>query len=254
MSVGLKAPPLESRVRCGHLLLIEDDARIARLITTELTDAQFELEWAASGQLGLDAFGSRAPSLLILDLNLPDIDGLDLCSKIRLHNRLTPILMLTARASRGDVVRGLELGADDYMSKPFDSLELIARIRALLRRVDAHHELTIQRTASVSDQTIRQGTLLIDPITRKVCIRSQNVELTAKEFDLLLLFAKHPGRVFTREDLLKRLWGSGFDGFEHTVNTHINRLRSKIEADAKRPVFIETAWGIGYRFAVQSAG
>ena len=233
-------------------LLIEDDAQIARLIAADLRDIQIGVDWASHGHQGLSRFETHRPSLLILDLNLPDMDGLEICAQIRRRNRITPILMLTARATHRDIVRGLELGADDYLTKPFDTLELIARIRALLRRVDAHRAHADSRYEVQIDPPIRRGTLVIDPSTREVRIDSNEIELTAKEFDLLLLFARHPGRAFTRDELLRRLWGDGFEGFDHTVNTHINRLRSKIERDIRHPTFIETAWGVGYRFAPQT--
>jgi DNA-binding response OmpR family regulator len=251
-----RSPPVPANAGSGpirppsgstdSLLLIEDDVHIAQLVAAELQDAGSAVDWSSDAKSGLTRFAVGHFSLIILDLNLPDLDGLQVCQQIRATDRTTPILMLTARATKQDVVRGLELGADDYLTKPFDTLELIARIRALLRRADVNRK---QPPTDVLPPPIRRGVLLIDEANRETRINGRLLELTAKEFDLLLLFAKHPGRLFTRDELLTRVWGDGFVGYEHTVNTHINRLRSKVEKDAKRPAMIETVWGVGYRFA-----
>lgn len=238
--------------RGGHrILIVEDDAQIAQLVAAELRDAACTVDWAANGERGLEKFAAGAVDLVVLDLNLPGIDGLEVCQRIRATDRLTPILMLTARTTKQDIVRGLELGADEYLTKPFSTLELVARIRALFRRVATWRE---QLGREDSPEPIRRGALLIDPSKRETQIAGKTVSLTAKEFDLLLLFAKHPGRTFTRADLLTRVWGDGFEGYEHTVNTHINRLRNKVESDPAEPKLIETVWGLGYRLASQSGG
>jgi DNA-binding response OmpR family regulator len=228
------------------ILLIEDDIHIAQLVVAELGDTGAAVDWSSDAASGLKRFAAGPLSLLILDLNLPDLDGLQICAHIRAADRITPILILTARATKQDVIRGLELGADDYLTKPFDTLELIARVRALLRRANVN---CVQAPSEGLPKPICRGALLLNETNRETRIDGRVLELTAKEFDLLLLFAKHPGRPFTRDELLARVWGDGFEGYEHTVNTHINRLRSKVEKDPKRPIMIETVWGVGYRFA-----
>ncbi|MGH8273971.1 MAG: response regulator [Gammaproteobacteria bacterium] len=225
------------------ILLIEDDAQIARLVSTHLHDAGYATEWIADGRAGLDRVGAHDFDLLILDLMLPGMHGLDVCKRMRAERNPMPILMLTARADKHDVVRGLEVGADDYLTKPFHGDELIARVQALLRRS--------ARGAEVSEPVapLACGPLTIEPDKHKVRVAGRAVELTAKEFDLLLLFCRHPGRAFSRSELLDAVWGMEFEGYDHTVNTHINRLRNKIETDANKPRFIRTVWGVGYRFA-----
>ncbi|MEP7246148.1 MAG: response regulator transcription factor [Gammaproteobacteria bacterium] len=238
-------------MRVAHrILIIEDDAQIAKLVAAELRDADFAVEWAADGEQGLEKLRANPADLVVLDLNLPGIDGLEVCKRIRESSRIIPILMLTARAAKEDVVRGLELGADEYLTKPFSPLELVARIRALFRRMASYRE---QVERGDAPEPIRRGALLIDPARRETRIGEEPIALTAKEFDLLLLFAKHPGRTFTRAELLNRVWGDGFEGYEHTVNTHINRLRNKVERDSSQPKLIETVWGLGYRLAAQGA-
>lgn len=233
-----------------RILIVEDDAQIARLVAAELRDAACAVDWACDGERGLEKFRAGSVDLVVLDLNLPGIDGLEVCQRIRATDRLIPILMLSARTTKQDIVRGLELGADEYLTKPFSTLELVARIRALFRRVSSYRE---QAEREEVPEPIRCGTLLIDAVKREANIAGQAVSLTAKEFDLLLLFAKHPGRTFTRAELLNRVWGDGFEGYEHTVNTHINRLRNKVERNAAEPKLIETVWGLGYRLASPSA-
>lgn len=225
------------------ILLIEDDPQIARLVSTQLGEAGHEVEWVADGRTGLDRFQAGAFDLLVLDLMLPGMDGLDVCRGIRADNHQTPILMLTARADKRDVVLGLEVGADDYLTKPFHSAELAARVQALLRRRLRGQE------SPPAETSLRCGPLTMNPDKRKASINGRTVMLTAKEFDLLLLFCRHPGRAFSRGDLLDAVWGAEFEGYDHTVNTHINRLRNKIETDAGKPRFIQTVWGVGYRFA-----
>ncbi len=189
--------------------------------------------------------GTEGHDLIILDIMLPGIDGLEICRRVRARSDYTPILMLTARSSEVDRVLGLELGADDYLTKPFSILELVARVKALFRRMEA-----LQSTDADSGQApIHFSELSIEPDKRSVLVRGEPITLTAKEFDLLLHFARQPGRVFTRGQLLDSVWGYGHEGYEHTVNSHINRLRSKIEEDPAAPRYILTVWGVGYRFA-----
>ncbi|MDJ0807962.1 MAG: response regulator transcription factor [Gammaproteobacteria bacterium] len=229
-----------------RVLIIEDEPDIARLVRTHLNDIGLDADIAEDGMMGLQLFGASEYHLVILDLMLPDTDGLSICRKLREAGGYLPILMLTAKSTELDRVLGLEVGADDYLTKPFSIPELLARIKALFRRVDALSDK--QREQSV-DEVIRQGDLLINTAQHKVTVQGKEVELTAKEFDLLLFFARHPGRVFSRVQLLDQVWGYNHDGYEHTVNSHINRLRSKIEADPSKPDYILTVWGVGYKFS-----
>lgn len=227
------------------LLIIEDDPNIVDLVRIHVKDLGLELDAAEDGRTGLFLATGSEYRLIILDLMLPELDGLEVCKKIRAENKVTPILILSARSQELDKVLGLELGADDYLTKPFSIRELMARIKAILRRA----EIPPGGSEEADGTTVLQvGEMSIDPDKRKVSIGGQKIELTAKEFDLLLLFAKHPGRAFSRNELLDRVWGYQFDGYDHTVNSHINRLRAKIETDPANPRYIQTVWGIGYRF------
>jgi DNA-binding response OmpR family regulator len=232
-------------VMAKTVLIVEDDQDIAHLVALHLKDIDCEVEIVGDGALGLERALEDEYDLIILDLMLPGIDGLEICRRVRSHTEYTPILMLTARSSEVDRVLGLELGADDYITKPFGVLELVARVKALFRRME------VFRSGNPGDQEtpIHLSGLAIEPDRRRVLVRGEPVTLTAKEFDLLLHFARQPGRVFTRAQLLDSVWGYGHDGYEHTVNSHINRLRAKIERDPAKPQYIETVWGIGYRFA-----
>lgn len=232
--------------RRWRVLMIEDDPQIAGLVSSSLREALFEVECFSDGELGLAAFDGSPPDLLLLDLSLPNLDGLEVCRRIREKDRRTPVFMLTARAAKSDIVAGLELGADEYLTKPFDMPELVARMRALLRRVASDRE---ENTSAPLMETLQRGALRIGVDSHEVHLGESLVALTAKEFELLLLFARNPGRTFSRSELLTRIWGSDFEGFEHTVNTHINRLRGKIEPQCSQPVYIQTVWGSGYRFA-----
>lgn len=227
------------------ILVLEDDQDIARLVELHLRDLSYEVDLAQDGIAGLKQALSKPYDLIILDLMLPGLDGLELCRRLRTKPNYTPILMLTARSSELDRVLGLEIGADDYLTKPFSIRELLARVKALFRRVEA-----LRSQASPGGQkTIQAGNLVMDIEKRKVTLHGKSVDLTAKEFDLLLQFAQHPGRVYTRSQLLDQVWGYGHDGYEHTVNSHINRLRAKIEKDPAHPGYILTVWGVGYKFA-----
>lgn len=227
-----------------RILIVEDDRDIAELVALHLGDLSIEVDFATDGRAALEQAERRTYSLVILDLMLPELDGLEVCKRLRAREDYTPILMLTAKATELDRVLGLEVGADDYLTKPFSVLELVARVKAILRRVD---ELG-KRSASAR-RSVEVGDLSIDPDRRRVMVDGKALELTAKEFDLLLYFASHPGLVFSRGQLLDQVWGYGHDGYEHTVNSHINRLRSKLEPDPARPRYIQTVWGVGYRFA-----
>lgn len=228
-----------------NILLVEDNADIAHLVVLHLKDRNMQVTHIADGKRGLEEALSDRYDLLVLDLMLPGMDGMELCRNLRSARVFTPVLMLTARTSELDRVLGLEVGADDYLGKPFSVPELIARVNALLRRADVYAS-----KETVGDKGILafEG-LSIIPERREVMLDKKRIELTAREFDLLLHFANHPGRVFSRSQLLDLVWGYGHDGYEHTVNSHINRLRTKIEIDPAKPRFVLTVWGVGYKFA-----
>ena len=232
-----------------NVLVIEDQQDIARLIRLHLQDLSCNAVLCHDGESGLAAAAAGTYDLIILDLMLPGVDGLEICRKLRGRSVYTPIMMVTAKVTEFDRVLGLELGADDYLTKPFSVLELTARVKALFRRMDAFAE----NEAAPEEKPIRCGALVIDPAKRDVTLAGRPVNLTAKEFDLLLHFARNPGRVYSRLQLLDTVWGYGHDGYEHNVNCHINRLRAKIEKDHARPKFIVTVRGVGYKFADQSA-
>ncbi|WP_085315347.1 response regulator transcription factor [Derxia lacustris] len=227
-----------------RILVVEDDAHIAELLRLHLGDAGYAVTHAADGDSGARLLAEASWDALILDLMLPGIDGLELCRRARAQPRYTPIVITSARSSEVHRILGLELGADDYLAKPFSVLELVARLRALLRRGDA-----LAQPARAADGPIRLGGLSVDAVAREASADGRALELTPREFDLLLFFARHPGEVFSRNDLLDEVWGNRYDGYEHTVNTHINRLRSKIEPDPAMPRRILTVWGRGYKLA-----
>jgi DNA-binding response OmpR family regulator len=228
----------------GNVLVIEDDRDLAELIRLHLRDLGLGVVVCDDGVAGLEQALSRAWDLLVLDLTLPGVDGLEICLRARLDGRYTPILMLTARSTEMDRVLGLETGADDYLTKPFSVIEFIARVKAILRRV---RHLAADATSSM--RVLRIGEIAIDVDQRTVERGGKPVELTAREFDLLVHFAQHPGRVFTRAQLLDQVWGFQHEAYEHTVSSHINRLRAKIEPAPTAPRYLLTIWGVGYRFA-----
>ena len=228
-----------------RILVIEDERDIAELIRLHLDDLDFSATVAHDGNTGLRQASAASWDLIVLDLRLPGIDGLEICRRIRQNSSSVPILMLTSKSSELDRVVGLEIGADDYVTKPFSVLELIARVKALLRR----SELS-RRDATEPEDEVQVGCVAIDPATRGATVHGEPIDLTAREFDLLLHFATHPGRVFRRLELLDSVWGYGHEGYEHTVNSHINRLRSKIETDPAHPELIVTVWGVGYKMNV----
>lgn len=225
-------------------LVIEDDPEIGKLVRLHLADIQCDAVVETDGARGVERFKAGKFDLVVLDLMLPGLDGLGVCKQIRALPGYVPILMLTAKSTELDRVLGLEMGADDYLTKPFSVRELIARVKALFRRVEALGSLS----AVHEEQTIERGKLTIEPAKRRVFIGQREITLTAKEFDLLLHFAKSPGKVYNRVQLLDQVWGYNHEGYEHTVNSHINRLRSKIETDPSKPDFIITVWGVGYKF------
>jgi DNA-binding response OmpR family regulator len=226
-----------------RIMIIEDDPDIARMVDLNLRCEGFDVSVVHDGESGLSRLKAERHDLLLLDLMLPGIDGLSVCREVRRMTDYLPIIILTARSAEAHRVLGLELGADDYLTKPFSLPELCARVRAVLRRMDAARERAAQLAG-----VIQRGGVTIDPVAREVRLDGRPVALTTREFDLLLHFARHPGRVFNRVELLDQVWGYSHDGYEHTVNSHINRLRTKIEADPTRPARIITVWGIGYKY------
>lgn len=224
-----------------HILLVEDDGDIAALLRLNLEDEGYQITHEADGASALRAVDDPRWDAVILDLMLPNVDGLTICQAIRARDHYLPVIVISARSSETERILGLETGADDYLAKPFSVQELVARIRALFRRQQAMG----QQTAGL----INAHGLTIDPLARSVQLRGEIIDLTPREFDLLYFFARHPGEVFSRLALLEKVWGYQHEGYEHTVNTHINRLRVKIEADAAEPQVIRTVWGKGYLFA-----
>lgn len=234
-----------------RVLVAEDDPDIGRLVMLQLAELDCESRLVDDGVTALAEAEAGAYDLLILDLMLPRMDGLEICRRLRNQSRYTPILMLTAKSSELDRVLGLELGADDYLTKPFSMLELAARVKAVFRRAE-HQRAALAQTLA-SPPLIEVGGLRIDLARHEAAVDGKAVELTAKEFDLLVFFARSPGRAYTRAQLLDQVWGYSHSGYEHTVNSHINRLRNKIERDPANPDYVQTVWGVGYRFADRSA-
>lgn len=224
------------------ILVIEDDPDIAHLVELHLLDQNYEVQLTDHGQTGLNYVANGSYDLIILDLMLPDMNGMDICRRLRMDKVATPIIMLTARSEEIDKVLGLETGADDYITKPFSVREFLARVKAILRRAGSDEKEDPQNPVTRHDQ------LEIDSSNRIVRLAGERVELTPREFDLLVLLARYPGRSFSREQLLNSVWGHQFAGYEHTVNSHINRLRAKVEQDPSEPRYILTTWGVGYRF------
>ncbi len=229
--------------RLKRVLIVEDDAHIAELLRLHLSDEGYAVEHAADGIVGMRMLEENSWDALVLDLMLPGVDGLEICKRARSMARYTPIIITSARSSEVHRILGLELGADDYLAKPFSMLELVARVRALLRRSDA-----LARNARMDAGLLVRHDVSIDPLAREVSLDGKPLELTPREFDLLYFFARHPDQVFSRLELLNEVWGYQHDGYEHTVNTHINRLRTKIEEDPADPKRILTVWGRGYKF------
>jgi two-component system alkaline phosphatase synthesis response regulator PhoP len=233
-----------------RILVVEDDIELSGILVEHLTDAGYDVTAVYDGEGGMRESTGGSYDLIILDLMLPDTNGLEICKAVRSRPGYPPVLMLTSLSSELDRVLGLELGADDYMTKPFSIRELLARVRAIFRRVESIEEAV--RLPEFS--TITVGDLLIDPDRRKVHLNDEEVQLTAKEFDLLVFFARNPGRVFTRSELLDKVWGYSYSGYSYTVNSHINQLRSKIEEDRNDPRYVKTVWGVGYRFTEENEG
>jgi len=226
-----------------EVLVIEDDQDIVDLLKIHLEDLDLNVSSAATGVLGLTKARESHYDLIILDLMLPELDGLEVCKEIRADKINVPILMLTAKSEDIDKIIGLESGADDYLIKPFNIREFISRVKAIFRRVNM-----IKEDITSHPKNITFKELSINLEKRKVMVNEKKISLTPKEFDLLTMLATNPGTSFSREQLLNKVWGYEFSGYDHTVNSHINRLRSKIEIDIGNPEYILTTWGIGYRF------
>jgi DNA-binding response OmpR family regulator len=229
-----------------RILIIEDDQDIAQLLLLHLSDIYRTVKAVHNGRAGFEEGLKHSWDIILLDIRLPDMDGLEICKQLRTHNILTPILMLTSKSSELDQVLGFEIGADDYVTKPFRLLELSARIKALLRRNSINKLIDDSEN---QQHIIRCGKLELDIEKRKATISGEIIELTVREFKLLIHFAKSPGRVYSRMELLDSVWGISHQGYEHTVNSHINRLRNKMSAVLKGKHCIETVWGIGYKLS-----
>jgi DNA-binding response OmpR family regulator len=227
----------------SKILIIEDDRDIADLIAIHMNDNGHESTKIHEGKEGLIKAMEGRHDLIILDLKLPGMDGLEICQKLRMEKIDTPIIMLTSKSEEIDKVLGLEIGADDYMTKPFSLRELVARVKTVLRRGRPKEEASTRQ-----EEVIEFENFYLDVSKRIVKSYKQQQELSPKEFDMLVLLARNPGKTYSRSDLLNQVWGVDFEGFEHTVNSHINRLRSKIEKNMNEPEFILTTWGVGYKF------
>lgn len=227
-----------------QILIIEDDPDINKLLNMNLNDANHEVFSCDDGTTGLQQAKSGNYQLIVLDIMLPGLDGIEICKQLRAAQILTPIIMLTARESEADRVIGLEMGADDYLTKPFSVRELQARVKALLRRVDMQHQ-----SLQPELERLQFDELSIDVAKRSVLLAGKTVDLTSTEFDLLVYMARKPGLVFSRSQLLDSVWGYQHSGYEHTVNSHINRLRTKLESDPSKPKYVLTVWGVGYKFS-----
>jgi len=227
-----------------RVLLVEDEPDIAKVLQLHLEDQGAAVTHAIDGVTGLAEAAHGSWSLVMLDLNLPGIDGLELCVQLRRLNPLVPIMIVTARATEQDCIIGLNSGADHYVTKPFSVQEILAQVRAIFRRADSNNG---EQSNDASTETLHVRDLLISPASHRVEVNGNEIPLTAREFDLLLCFMKSPGQVFSRQQLLKDVWGYTHQGYMHTVNSHINRLRSKIEPDPSSPTYIQTVWGVGYR-------
>ena len=221
------------------VLVVEDELRIARLVRDYLEQAGFAVLHAGDGAEALSLARAVRPDMIILDLGLPGSDGLDVTRSLR-ERSAVPIIMLTARTDEADRIVGLELGADDYVTKPFSPKELVARVRAVLRRAEATFG---------GGEVVRGGPVTIDIPKRKVTVEGDTVELTATEFDVLLTLARHPGRIYTRAQLLDAVHGVSFESYERSIDAHVKNIRRKIEPDPRRPTLVLTVYGVGYRFA-----
>ncbi|MCM2413064.1 response regulator transcription factor [Streptomyces sp. RKAG290] len=229
----------------GHVLVVDDDPTVAEVVAGYLSGAGYDVARAADGPAALEHFGRRRPDLVVLDLMLPGMDGFEVCRRMRAHGRV-PVIMLTARGDEDDRILGLETGADDYVTKPFSPRELVLRVDSVLRRARA-------AAAPAGRAPLVEGAgLVLDPAARHATSDGRALALTLREFDLLSFLLHHPGQVFTREELMREVWGWDF-GDLSTVTVHVRRLRGKVEADPARPELIRTVWGVGYRLDLPPA-
>ena len=228
-----------------QIYLVEDDPEIIQLLRLHIGEPHYKLTACRNGKKAIEELLSHSFDLILLDIMLPDVDGIEVCKTIRQHNITTPVIMLTSRSEEIDKVLALELGADDYVTKPFSIRELTARIKAVLRRLEQPYKAQ-NKTSHPAEISIKD--LFINKDKRQVILNEHHLELTVKEFDLLYLLASNQGKTFSRQQMLEDVWGYSFKGYEHTVTSHINRLRMKIEPDINEPVYILTTWGVGYRF------
>ena len=225
-----------------RILVVEDDAELRDLVTGRLREARYEVDTATTGPEALERVEAQQPDLVLLDIMLPDLDGLEVCRRLRAEHPLLYIIMLTARDQEVDRVVGLELGADDYVTKPFSTRELVARIRAVLRRAPIVELMDVDAPAEASG-------VRVDRVRHEVQVEGELVELPPKEFELLAYLVEHAGRVLTRDQLIDEVWGSDYVGDTKTLDVHVRRLRTRIEADPHDPVRVQTVRGVGYRFA-----
>jgi two-component system, OmpR family, response regulator ResD len=239
--------PLMTRQECvpTRVLVVDDEPTVTEVVDRYLRLEGYEVAMAADGAEALDVSRQWSPDLIVLDLMLPAVDGLEVCRQLRRDSRV-PIIMLTARGEEADRIVGLELGADDYMVKPFSPRELVARVKSVLRRASSGPDAN-------AGGLVRFGPVSINPRTREVVVEGRAANLTAKEFDLLLHMASHPGQVFTREQLMDQVWDYTYAADYSTITVHIRRLREKVEADPMRPRYIKTVWGVGYKLEAQAA-
>ncbi|PMG80059.1 DNA-binding response regulator [Shewanella sp. 10N.286.51.B7] len=228
-----------------HILLVEDEQDLAKLIMLNLTALNYEVFHATTLSQAMQIIDTKSLDLILMDRMLPDGDGIMLCQQLREAGKSLPVMMLTAKDSEADIVLGLEAGADDYLVKPFSVLELRARVKAMLRR---------SKVQQVQTEQLEFNGVTINSTTREVVSNNSTLELTAREFDLLLFLAQHPLQVFSRMQLLEAVWGYNYDGYEHTVNSHINRLRTKLSRSPGHPELVKTVWGVGYKFSPPEAG
>lgn len=233
------------------ILVVEDDLDIAELLKVNLLDLGYDCDVCHRGDTAVDKIVYGQYALVILDIALPGIDGIEVCRQVRNNKPEQPILMLTAKSSEVDQIIGLEVGADDYMTKPFSVPALQARVRTRIRR-SQYYSNTSKSTASLASDKVVVGDLELDPTKRIVSFKQNELDLTALEFDLLKYFATHPEQVFSRTQLLDKVWGYDHEGYEHTVNSHINRLRNKLQVAVGSKSVIQTVWGVGYRLSAKN--
>lgn len=236
----------------GHVLIVEDDDDLRALVANRLAEEGFHVETATTGPDALDLVAEAVPDLVLLDVMLPGLDGIEVCRRLRAEHPLLYIMMLTARAEELDRVVGLEVGADDYVTKPFSLQEVVARVRAALRRIRRVREhLAAGPDDSEQEEPITIDNLTVDPMRRLVHLNGKTIHLTVREFDLLLFLIRNPDRPFTRMQLLDKIWGIKYEGYDRTIDSHIQRLRSKIEVDPAEPRYVRTVWGVGYKMAAE---